>query len=67
MRNGYQSYDGNNEWEQPYYKWESNIDYNGAPPPIDASQSMVAGGFKPLQPFLGFPNEAKGLHWGIRK
>jgi len=35
--------------------------------PQDACASSNVAGFRPLTILQGMPNEARGLHWGIRK
>ena len=63
----YKSYNGVEEWEQPYFRWESNLFMTSNSTPQDASQSSSITGFRPLTILQGMPNEPRGLHWGIRK
>ena len=63
----YKSYDGKNMWEQPYYKWESDLPRTSYENITDASQSFINPGFRPNVPFQHIPGEHRNLHWGIKK
>ena len=62
LRNDYKSHNGIEEWEQPYFKWESELSMRSNPTPGDAAQSSSVAGFRPLTILQGMPNEPRGMH-----
>jgi hypothetical protein len=59
--------DTNRTWEQPYYRFENELNYIGNEMGADSTQTVHNPGFRPPHQLQFVPNEPRLVHVGIKK